>query len=58
MKKQRKFLPSLNTLVDRLSIHQLKEVFLTENKENYSKEIQDIIHDIDIIIEEEGVKID
>ena len=36
MKKQRKFLPSLNTLVDRLSIHQLKEVFLTENKENYS----------------------
>ena len=53
MKKQRKYLPTLNSLIDRLSIHQLKEVFLVENKENYSSEIQDIIHDIDMIIEDE-----
>ena len=58
MKKQRKFLPTLNSLIDRLSIHQLKEVFLTENKENYSKEIQDILHDIDLIIEEEKITFD
>ena len=58
MKKQRKYLPTLNSLIDRLSIHQLKEVFLVENKENYSKEIQDIIHDIDMIIEDENIKFD
>ena len=58
MKKQRKYLPTLNSLIDRLSIHQLKEVFLVENKENYSSEIQDIIHDIDMIIEDENIKFD
>jgi len=30
--KQRKFLPTLGELIDRLSIHQLKEVFIPENK--------------------------
>ena len=34
---KRKFLPTLNELIDRLSIHQLKEVFIPENKENYAK---------------------
>ena len=58
MKKQRKYLPTLNILIDILSIHQLKEVFLVENKENYSSEIQDIIHDIDMIIEDENIKFD
>ena len=58
MKKQRKYLPTLNSLIDRLSIHQLKEVFLVENKENYSSEIQDIIHNIDMIIEDENIKFD
>ena len=42
MKKERKFLPTLNELIDRLSIHQLKEVFIPENKENYATEIKDI----------------
>ena len=45
---KRKFLPTLNELIDRLSIHQLKEVFIPENKENYAKEIQDMMHDIDL----------
>ena len=40
MKKERKFLPTLNELIDRLSIHQLKEVFIPENKENYAVEIK------------------
>jgi hypothetical protein len=52
MKKQRKFLPTLGELIDRLSIHQLKEVFIPENKKNYAKEMNDIVHDIDIIIKE------
>ena len=57
MKKERKFLPTLNELIDRLSIHQLKEVFIPENKENYSKEIKDMMHDIDMILEDEDAKI-
>ena len=44
---KRKFLPTINELIDRLSIHQLKEVFIPENKKNYASEIQDIMHDID-----------
>ena len=52
MAKQRKFLPTLGELIDRLSIHQLKEVFISDNKENYAKEIDDMVHDIDMILKE------
>ena len=58
MKSKRKFLPTLNELIDRLSIHQLKEVFIPENKENYANEIKDMMHDIDLILKEENSKID
>ena len=47
---QRKYLPTLSELVDRLSIAQLKEVFIPEHKDEYSKEIRDIMHDIDLLI--------
>lgn len=50
--KKRKFLPSFAELVDRMSIHQLKEVFIPEHKEKYAKEIQEIVHDLDLILEE------
>ena len=50
--KQRKYFPTLGELIDRLSIHQLKEVFIPENKENYAEEIQDLVHDIDMILKE------
>lgn len=46
----RKYLPTLGELIDRLSIVQLKEVFIPEHKEEYAQEIQDIIHDINLII--------
>jgi len=49
---QRKYLPTLAELIDRLSIIQLKEVFITEHKEEYAKEIADIQHDIQLILEE------
>ena len=55
--KQRKYLPTLGDLVDRLSILQLKEIFIKEHKEEYAKEIQDILYDIDIILEEGNYKI-
>tara|TARA_B100000073_G_scaffold326382_1_gene311012 strand:+ start:265 stop:666 length:402 start_codon:yes stop_codon:yes gene_type:complete len=50
--EKRKYLPTLGELIDRLSIHQLKEVFIPENKENYAKEIDDMVHDINLIIKE------
>ena len=53
----RKYLPTLAELVDRLSIVQLKEVFITEHKEEYAKEIKDIVHDIDMILNDEDVKL-
>ena len=46
----RKYLPTLSELIDRLSIAQLKEVFITEHKELYAQEIADIIHDIQLIL--------
>ena len=50
----RKYLPTLSELIDRLSIAQLKEVFITDHKTEYGKEIKDILHDIDIILQERG----
>ena len=53
---KRKWLPNLSDLIDRLSIHQLKEVFMKENKNKYSVDMKKIINDIDIIIEERNIK--
>jgi len=50
--KQRRYLHSLGDLIDRLSIVQLKEVFIPEHKEAYSQEIADIVHDIQMILDE------
>ena len=55
--KKRKYLPTLAELVDRLSIIQLKEVFITEHKEEYGQEIKDIVHDIDMILKDGGVQL-
>lgn len=48
----RKWLPTLSELIDRLSIHQLKEVFIPAAKEQYAAEMTDIRHDIDILLQE------
>lgn len=53
----RKYLPTLSELVDRLSIVQLKEVFISEHKEEYSQEIADIVHDIQLLLDEQDGKI-
>ena len=50
-------MPTFAELVDRLSIHQLKEVLLPDQKEKYGREMQDIEHDIDLIIKEGKVEI-
>ena len=51
MTKSRKYLPTFSELIDRLSIAQLKEVFIPEHKTEYAEEISDIIHDINLIID-------
>jgi hypothetical protein len=53
----RKWLPTFADLVDRLSIHQLKEVFIPENKETYSTEMNNIEHDLDLLIKENDIKL-
>jgi hypothetical protein len=53
----RKYLPTLSELIDRLSIVQLKEVFISEHKAEYAKEILDILHDIQEHIDENNAEI-
>ena len=54
----RKYLPTLSELIDRLSIVQLKEVFIPEHKKEYAEEISNILHDIQSILDEKNENID
>ena len=54
---ERKYLPSIADLLDRLSIDLLKSVFIEEKKDVYREEINDILHDLDLILEKKDVKI-
>ena len=56
--KKRRWLPTLGELIDRLSIHKLKEVFIPKNKDNYANEIDDMVYDINLIIKENNANID
>lgn len=49
---ERHYLPTLADLIDRLSIVQLKEIFIQEHSAEYKAERQLIEHDIDLILEE------
>jgi len=51
---ERKYLPTLSELIDRLSIVQLKEVFIPEHKSEYAQEIGDIVHDIQLVLNEDN----
>ena len=53
----RKYLPTLSELVDRLSIVQLKEVFIPEHKDEYAEEIEAIVHDIQMLLDEQDGKV-
>lgn len=54
---ERKYLPTLSELIDRLTIVQLKEVFISEHKDEYSQEIGDILHDIQLLLNQNDDKI-
>ena len=53
----RKFLPTFADLIDRLSIHQLKQVFVPQYKDRYIIEMKQIIDDLDTIIKERDIKL-
>jgi hypothetical protein len=55
--KKRKWLPTFAELIDRVSIHQLKEVFINDEKQKYSKEMDDIENDLDLLIEKNDIKL-
>jgi len=54
----RKYLPTLSELIDRLSIAQLKEVFIKDHKKEYTQEIKDIINDIQLTLDEKSNSLD
>jgi hypothetical protein len=49
---QRKYLPTLSDLVDRLTIVQMKMIFIPERAEEYREERELILHDIDLLMKE------
>lgn len=53
----RKYLPTLSELIDRLAIIQLKEVFIVEHKDEYAKEISEITHDIEEILNDDKIRL-
>lgn len=50
---ERKYLPTLSELIDRLSIVQLKEVFIPDHKSEYAQEIEYILHDIQLLLNDQ-----
>lgn len=52
--QQRRYLPTLSELIDRLTIVQQKELKIPEKREEYTKEIEDLLHDIEMCLADEG----
>lgn len=55
--KERQYLTPFAELIDRLTVDQIKEVLITEHKKSFAKEMEKLAHDIDLIIEERGLKL-
>lgn len=47
---QRKYLPTLSELIDRLTIVQQKELKIPQNRDEYTQELQDLMHDIQMCL--------
>lgn len=55
--KERQYCTPFAELIDRLTVDQIKEVLIPEHKESFAKEMEMLSHDIDLIIEERGLKL-
>ncbi len=53
----RRYLPTLSELVDRLTIVQLKMIFIADHRDDYAAERGLIEHDIDLILGEKIIKL-
>ena len=53
--RQRKYLPTFADLIDRLTISQMKAVFIPERKKEYMDEMALILHDLDLMVEDDGI---
>lgn len=51
-RNSRHYLPTLSDLIDRLSIVQLKMIFLHDHRDEYARERDLIEHDIDVVLNE------
>lgn len=51
--KQRKYLPTLSELLDRLTIVQQKELKIPQNRKEYTQELNDIVCDIEFILRDD-----
>ena len=54
----RKFLHPLSELIDRLTITEIKLVISKKNKDDLKNEVENIIHDIELILQEKNIKLD
>ena len=55
--KERQYCTPFAELIDRLTVDQIKEVLIPEQKESFAKEMEMLSHDIDLIIEERWLKL-
>ncbi len=55
--KDRKYLTPFSELVDMMTVDQIKEVLLPDMKESVARQMQDVMHDIDLLIKERDIKL-
>ena len=53
MKTERKYLPTLSDLLDRITIVQQKELKIPEHRDEYTKELEDLMHDLTSTLRED-----
>ena len=56
-KSQRRYLPTLAELIDRMTIVQLKMIFIPESREEFAAERADILHDVDVLLSESSAPV-
>lgn len=49
---ERKYLPTISALMDLLTIAQIKQVKIPEKRDEIAKEIEDLVHDINLLLTE------
>ncbi len=55
--KKRKYLPNFAELLDRFTIDHLKYCFIIDKQENYKASLEEIAHDLDLLIREKDIKL-